>query len=262
MRRTARIRCDNRRCVLAARAMIRPDDPAWWRVARKSELLRDVPESDLSRFMATGQQRHCRDGDMIFSRGDPVNALYIVLGGTVRISSLSPAGKRFIAAIYQQPEMFGEISAIDEETRTADATAVGATELAVFPVSAFQALLVDSPSFSANMLRLLTRRLRRTHALLEDASLANLETRLARQVLYLIGLGATGESRVRLHSRMHQEDLADLLGATSRSIISILNKWRAEGVAVFDGRTAQLTVLDVDRLRRMVEQTAMGAGGR
>lgn len=242
--------------------MTEPDRPAWWQVARRSELLRNVTEADLSRFLATGQLRHCRDADMIFSRGDPVNALYIVLGGTVRISSLSPAGKRLIIQIFQQHEVFGEIAAIDERTRTADAAAVGPTELAVFPAEAFQALLAESPSFAMNMLRLLTHRLRRTYALLEDASLSNLETRLARQVLYLIGLGASGEHRVRLHSRMHQEDLADLLGATSRSIITILNKWRAEGIAVFDGRTAQLTVLDVDRLRRMVEQTAMGMGGR
>jgi CRP-like cAMP-binding protein len=57
---------------------------------------------------------------------------------------------------------------------------------------------------------------------------------------------------------MHQEDLADLLGATSRSIITILNKWRAEGLARFDGRSAQLTITDVERFRALVHPRVAG----
>ena len=144
--------------------------------------------------------------------------------------------------------MFGEVAAIDGAPRTADAAAMGPTKLAIFPAGAFRKVLERSPAFALNVLRLVTGRLRRTYSLFEDASLADLEGRFAKQVLYLMGLGAAGERRVRIYARLILGALADLLGATPRSIITILNKWRAEKLADFDGRTAQLTILDLERL--------------
>ena len=128
-----------------------------------------------------------------------------------------------------------------------DHFAMGAARLALIPAEALRDLARESVEFAFALLQTVVSRLRRTYTLFEDASLADPEHRLARQVLYLVGLGATGGNRVRLYFRLRQQDLADLLGTTPRSVITILNKWRYEGLAAFDGRTAQLTILDVDR---------------
>jgi CRP-like cAMP-binding protein len=91
---------------------------------------------------------------------------------------------------------------------------------------------------------MLARRLRWTVTLLQDASFETLEARLARQVLYLAEQsGRRTEHGVR--HRLRQGDLADLLGATTRSIITILNGWRAAGVVIYyDTDRALLTVCD------------------
>lgn len=213
----------------------------------------EIPSADLVPMIAQSRIRQYADGDLIFSRGDAGNQAYIVIDGLVRISSLSESGKRVTVEIFKEQDVFGELSVIDRGTRTADATALGFVKVGAIPAEAFRELLYRSPVFGINLLRLMTTRIRRTYTLLEDASLADLEHRLARQVLYLVKLGASGSQRVRLYSRLHQSDLADLLGATPRSIISILNKWRSESLANFDGRTAQLTILDTERFRALAE---------
>ena len=212
-----------------------------------------VEAERLDRALGLATQRQLKDEEFVFHRGEEGNKAFVILGGMVRISTLGESGKRIVVEIFRENEMFGELGVIDSTVRTADAIAYGPVELLVIPNAAFHSLLDSSPAFAKNILRMVTRRLRRTYSLLEDASLLNLELRLAKQVLYLMGLGSTGGQRVRIHSRMHQEDLADLLGATSRSIITILNKWRAEQLATFDGRSAQLTILDLDRFRALVE---------
>jgi CRP/FNR family cyclic AMP-dependent transcriptional regulator len=88
---------------------------------------------------------------------------------------------------------------------------------------------------------------------MEDATFEPLEVRLARQILYLADL----ESRqtpngVRVAGRFRQADLADLLGTTPRSIITILNHWRAQGVVIYDPHSAQVTLRDADALRRLI----------
>ncbi len=220
--------------------------------ARNAPVFAGVDAGDLDRLLAVAQPHPFRDDEQVFARGEAADRVYLILSGMVRISTLGESGKRIVVEIFREHEMFGEIAVIDGESRTADAIAYGPADLLILPGSAFSALLGGSAPFARNILRLVTARLRRTYSLLEDASLLNLELRLAKQVLYLIGLGASVGERVRIHSRMHQDDLADLLGATSRSIITILNKWRAEGLATFDGRSAQLTITDIERFRALV----------
>ena len=220
---------------------------------RSAPAFEGVDPDLLDRALALTSQRHLKDGEFAFHRGEDGSKAYLILNGMVRISTLGESGKRIVVEIFRDGELFGELGVIDEAARTADAIAYGPAELLVIPSTAFNLLLDDSARFGKNMLGMVTRRLRRTYSLLEDASLLNLELRLAKQVLYLMGLGATGGQKVRIHSRMHQEDLADLLGATSRSIITILNKWRTGQLATFDGRSAQLTILDLDRFRALVE---------
>ena len=86
-----------------------------------------------------------------------------------------------------------------------------------------------------------------------DATFESLEARLARQVLYLGRReGRRTEQGLQLAGRFRQSDLADLLGATTRSIITILNAWRADGLVIYDAARAQLTLCREAELQRLV----------
>jgi hypothetical protein len=52
--------------------------------------------------------------------------------------------------------------------------------------------------------------------------------------------------------------LADLLGATTRSIITILNAWRASSVVAYDGDRAQLTLVDEAALQALIDAGFLG----
>jgi hypothetical protein len=60
---------------------------------------------------------------------------------------------------------------------------------------------------------------------------------------------------LRVTQRLRQVDLADLLGTTTRSIITTLNAWRLSGVVSYDTERALLTVRDMAALRAIVEPT-------
>jgi CRP/FNR family cyclic AMP-dependent transcriptional regulator len=101
---------------------------------------------------------------------------------------------------------------------------------------------------------MLAQRLRRTYELFQDAAFETLKVRLARQELYLAASeGRATQQGLRLTHRLRQADLADLLGATTRSIITILNAWRTAGLVVYDTDRALLTVKDIAAMRAIVE---------
>jgi CRP/FNR family transcriptional regulator, cyclic AMP receptor protein len=196
------------------------------------------------------------DGTEVFAQGDPADAVYGITGGDghVRIGSADPDGKGLMVEIIRRGDIFGEMGVINGDPRTATALVHGRVRLLRIPGPVFLDVLSQSPALGIALARLLSRRLRRTYELFQDATFETLEVRLARQVLYL----AHHESRpteqgLRLTFRLRQGDLADLLGATTRSIITILNTWRASGLVTYDAERAFLTIRDPASLRALIE---------
>jgi CRP/FNR family transcriptional regulator len=159
--------------------------------------------------------------------------------------------------IFTVGDIFGELGVIEDSTRTADAVVEGRMRLLRINASVFLGILQDDAVFGANMCRVLAARLRRTFSMFRDATFESLDVRLARQVLYLAGReGRRTERGIQLAGRFRQGDLADLLGATTRSIITILNAWRADDLVIYDPARAQLTLCDETALRQLIESSS------
>jgi CRP-like cAMP-binding protein len=196
------------------------------------------------------------DGAEIFSQGDPADAVYAIIAGDghVRIGAIDRHSKALMVEVFRAGEIFGEIGVIDNGSRTASAVAQGRLVLIKIRRAAFLAVLGTFPPLGAALCRLMAQRLRRTYELFQDATFETLEVRLARQVLYLAERGGrVTQQGLRLTHRFRQPDLADLLGATTRSIITILNGWRSGDLVAYDAERALLTVKNLAALRAITE---------
>jgi CRP/FNR family cyclic AMP-dependent transcriptional regulator len=196
------------------------------------------------------------DGATIIAQGDQTDAVFAITAGDghVRIGSVDRHSKALMVEIFRVGEIFGEIAVIDAGVRTAAAQAVGRITLVKIRAPVFLAALSTSPQLGDALCRMMARRLRRTFELLQDATFERLELRLARQVLYLAACGSRQTPQgARLIDRLRQADLADLLGTTTRSIITILNAWRLAGLVVYSTDQALLTICDPVALRAIVE---------
>lgn len=210
-------------------------------------LFRGLPPAALGRLAESARRVSPPDGAPLFAQGDPPDAVYAMLEGRgrVRVGAPDNAAKRLMVEVFRAGDVFGEIGVLDGAPRSADALVMGEVRLARIPAAAFLETAQSEPGLGLALARLLSARLRRTFGLLQDATFAPLEVRLARQVLYLLKADSVRtEKGLRLAARFRQGDLADLLGATTRSIISILNAWRAAGLVAYDTEKAFLFVLD------------------
>ena len=197
-----------------------------------------------------------RDGETIFAQGDPADGVYGILGGDghVRIGAVDRRGKALMVEVFRTGAIFGEIGSIDGGTRTASAIAEGKVQLVRIQIPAFLWAVSHCAALGEALCALMAQRLRRTFELFQDATFEPLEVRLARQVLYLaVHDGRTTPQGIRLTHRLRQADLADLLGATTRSIITILNSWRSAEIVVYDTDRAILTVRDLSALRGIID---------
>jgi CRP-like cAMP-binding protein len=84
------------------------------------------------------------EGSAVFGPGQPSEALYVVLSGSVRITS----GGVEVATIGPG-DYFGELSLLEGNTHARAATAAADTELLVVPKDSFQDLLTSQPDLAA-----------------------------------------------------------------------------------------------------------------
>jgi CRP-like cAMP-binding protein len=213
-----------------------------------------LDRAELDRIEASSRIVEPRDGARIFAEGDEADAVYAVVGGTghVRIGATDRSSKGLMIELFGTGDIFGEIAVIDGSTRSADAVAEGRVRLLRIGARVFLDALRGNAILGANLCGMFAARLRRTSILFRDATFEGLEVRLARQVLYLAARGGRRTDRgLQLAGRFRQGDLADLMGTTTRSIITILNAWRADGLVSYDAARAQLTLCREDALRQL-----------
>ena len=195
-----------------------------------------------------------------FPEGDAADAVYAIVGGTghVRIGALDRSSKGLMFEIFGAGDIFGEIGVIEGSTRSADAVAEGRVRLLRINGPRLHGRAPQHPAVGCQPVQHVCRRDCAGHRILfRDATFESLEVRLAKQLLYLGRReGRRTDQGLQLAGRFRQSDLADLLGATTRSIITILNAWRADGLVIYDPARAQLTLCREEDLQRLVEGDA------
>jgi CRP-like cAMP-binding protein len=97
-------------------------------------------------------------GTAVFEAGDPADALYIVLSGSVRIAETTDEGEREVA-VLEAGEFFGELSLLLEREHTKRAEAVSDSELMVICSEPFRTILDASPELASHVRRTMEDRL-------------------------------------------------------------------------------------------------------
>jgi CRP-like cAMP-binding protein len=190
-------------------------------------------------------------GREIFAKGSPGQSLMAVLGGSIKISSLSSDGKEVVFRIINAGEIFGEIGALDGEERSADATAMTDCELLVLNRRDFLPVLENRVDLCMILLRILCRRLRQTSEQVEDVMFRHLEPRIAKALLQLaesVGLHGLQSTSVELH--LSQRELGNMAGGSRESVNKILQNWHRQGL--IDLAKASVLIRDLEALRRLI----------
>ena len=114
------------------------------------------------------------------------------------------------------------------------------------PRNAFIDVIKKNPSLAMNMLAMLSRRLRKFTALVEDLSLKEVPGRLSAYLLYL---SETQNHANDLTLDISRSQLASLLGTIPETLSRILARMNSEELIASDGRT--IRILNRDGLEEL-----------
>ena len=124
-------------------------------ILKSLAIFSDSPETILSELAPLMQEVEVGVGTAIFKEGDIGDCMFVIYKGQVKIHKGSTT-----LAVLSEKEVFGELSLLDSETRSASATAN--TDCFVFKIDQepFYELMETRPEVAKGFIKILCQRLR------------------------------------------------------------------------------------------------------
>ena len=222
--------------------------------SRKAQLFRGLSAAELAQVNDLLGRTKFPAGAMILTADQPGEIAYVILDGTLKVSTIQSNGRELTLALIGPGEIVGELALADRAARSADVTALEPSVLVWIDRGTFERLRRDIPGITENLLRLLVRRLRLANAQLQAMATLDVHGRVARQLLALAdALGEeAADGSVRIPLRITQSDLAALVGATRVRVNEVLVGFtRRRNIAV--DRQHRITIRDRAELEAYVE---------
>jgi len=210
------------------------NSPSRGQVPRQRSSLFD-PKTFLTQAGIGRTIRRFRRKQIVFSQGEPADAVFYLQEGRVRLSVLSKQGKEATITLLGPGDFLGEgCIADDQPVRMATATAV--TDCSVLRIEKSEMLrtLHEEHGFSDMFVAYVVERHNRTQADLVDQLFNSSEKRLARALLILARFGKEGRSET-LIPNISQETLAEMIGTTRSRVNFFMNRFRKLGFIDYNG---------------------------
>ena len=196
------------------------------------------PTFDPKSFLAeVGEGRtvsQYRKDQIVFSQGDPADAVFYIQKGRVKVTVVSDQGKEAVVAILGAGEFCGEGCLAGQARRIATVRAMAECTIMRLQKTSIVRVLHDEPAFSEMFMSHLLARTIRVEEDLVDQLFNSSEKHLARLLLLLANFGKEGRPEP-LIAKISQETLAEMIGTTRSRVSFFMNKFRRMGFLDYNG---------------------------
>ena len=124
-------------------------------VLKSLNLFKETPENILADLAPLMKEMQYEQGTEIFKEGETGDCMYIIQQGNIKIHKGNTT-----LAILKEKEVFGELSLLDADTRSASATADTDCILYKIDQEPFYELMDERPEIAKGFIKILCQRLR------------------------------------------------------------------------------------------------------
>lgn len=198
----------------------------------------DMTPEQLAFALERMHERSMPAGTEIITQGEPGDAVFVVIEGSVKVCRRQPDGREVILSVLGPGDVVGEMSVPEVDGRASSVATLEDSRVVSLDGESFRWMLEEIPSLRSGLIDLLTRRLRLAETRLETLAALDVEGRVARVLLELAR--EHGEPKpgggTRIPIPLTQGDVAAMTGASRVRVNQVLSKFRRNGWVTLDGR--------------------------
>jgi CheY-like chemotaxis protein len=203
--------------------------------------------NDLKNFFDdNGKVFHYSKGDIIYEEGNNSNFIFLIRKGVVKNFKFDQDGKELTTNLYQEDELFGYTSFIQNIPYQESATAIQDTELVGVSKQELKDVLDNNHKITLELIQLLTDDLSGARDQLLDMAYSSVNKKTASTILRFAEKlnNKSGEA-----IRISRNDLASVAGIATETLIRTLSSFKKDGLIEIEARN--IKILDIERLRQI-----------
>jgi CRP/FNR family cyclic AMP-dependent transcriptional regulator len=209
----------------------------------------DLDEAEMDTLSAAAPMKTWPAGALIYTPHQPVETLFILKKGRIRIFRVSPEGRALTTAIIEPGTIFGEMVIVGQQMHDSFAEALDDVVVCVMTKADVRRLLLGDPRIAARISETLGKRLGELEQRLSDAVFKTVPERIA-GTLVTLAAGHSGRPLARgTQVKLTHEQLAALAATSRETTTKVLGEFADQGLITL-GR-GRITILAQDRLRRI-----------
>jgi CRP-like cAMP-binding protein len=230
-----------------------PNEAEILRLLEAHPVMRLIPGDSLRLLIRRAALLTYPARDEIFAQGDPGRTVMVVVEGYVKLSVTMLSGREVVLDLAEPSSVIGEIAVLNDWPRAATATALSDCTMLAIDGRSFTRTLTGAPEAMLAIIRLLSRRLRKTTAQVTETLELPAPVRLAKALIELAALHSHPTPQgPQIGLTLSQRELGAMTGLIRESINRHLGTWRDAGwIAMTEGT---ITLSNLRALRALLEE--------
>ena len=178
-----------------------------------------LPEAELSALQELCITRTYPKNTVIINEGDQANAMFICTSGKVQVYVSDENGKEFVLNSMGPGEYFGELSLLDDETRSASVITTDKSTFSILYKDDFSKVVLNHPDIALVLLRNLASRIRKLTENVKTLALQDVYGRIRKT---LLDLSTEKDGDTVIEEKLTQQDIANRIGSSREMVARIL----------------------------------------
>lgn len=206
------------------------------KVLSEFSLFRNLEDFELEKIVEISISREWIRGSHVFMQDEPLENVYFINSGKIKIYKSDINGKEQIVAILKKGEMFPHVGFFRKGGYPAYAEVMEAATLVVVPILPFEKVLIENPMLCIKVFNVLSEKIVDLQERLEAQILNNTYEQI---IKLLIRLGRLHGKEVKtgtytLKGEFTNKDLANMIGTTRETVSRTLTKMKKDGLIEVD----------------------------
>lgn len=218
------------------------------RVLAEFSLFRELDDRELTKVTEIAIAREWKKHSHVFLQGDPLENVYFIYDGKIKIYKSDANGKEQIVNIMKKGEMFPHVGFFRKGDYPAFAEVLEPSTLIAVPISRFENVLIENPELSIKVFKVLGEKIVDLQNRLEEQILNNTYEQIIKLLIRLAQKDGKKleDGKIWLKAEFTNRDLANMIGTTRETISRTLTKMKKDHLLEEDDEGNM--ILDPDQL--------------
>jgi len=193
---------------------------------------------------------NCKKGQQFIMEGAPVNGLFLILKGTVKVIRTGINGREQIVRFAKEGEIIGHRGFGTREYYPIGAIALQDSILCYFSKDSFQENLLKTPKFTYDMMLFYANELNRSESKVKSISQMTVRECVIDTLLYIHR--KFGDLRGFLNLPLSRKEYADYSGTTEEQVIRMFSTLKKERFISVEGK--KICITNIQRLKNEISE--------